>query len=726
MLRPRAAACVLILLAGCIPHVPQQRAATPTPIAVGWGLDSERAGAALEVPAKLRDRVGAECSDRNLVAKDEGAPSPSRLSAVRLEAMRKLDPTGLLLLIEARPAFFSQHDGRYRWSVAVKLTASLRPGVNAEENFNLPALLQFEHEREADALNAVVDDIAQRVGTLLDGLLQEAPVTRAPARGLVYFAMVDRFANGDPGNDGAIDFKDPAAFHGGDLQGVIDHLDWLQSLGVRTLWLSPVFAMRQEKIGAWGAFHGYWTWDLNRVEPRFGDEALLARLGDALHARGMRLVLDLVLNHVGHGAPLLTEHPDWFHHQGDIKDWNDPAQLVNGDVHGLPDLATEREDVYQYLLGASLKWVKVAHADGFRLDAVKHLPASFWARFNADVRKVAGPDFELLGEMLDGDPQVVSRVQREGAFSSMFDFPLHFALIDVFCRGQSAAHLGSVLTSDRLYPAPEELTTLADNHDLPRLMSACGLDLGHSTQALTFLLTARGSPSIIWGTETGQVGDKDPANRASMVFADAPLHRTIAQWTGVRAADPALDHGVPLVLEASRDLFAYLRVLDDQAALFVFNRSAAPWKIPAQEGVAWRDALTGVQQPEAVTAPNSVRVFVTPKASRSFADLAAAARALSQGKAETRKIQFVARGLAAGKDDEVRVVGSGPELGAWRPEAGLRLSAAGASAELPMHGVFEFKLAVKSGAGPWRWQSGENQVLLVKGAAQVELQWGEG
>jgi glycosidase len=717
---------VLIFAAGCIHRPPQQKAATPTPIVVGWALAAERVAAPLDLPEKLRARVGVALSDRNLRVSDERMPSYARLTVRRLEALRNLQPTGLVLLIEAKPTFFSQLDGHYRWSVAVKLTVSTRAGELAEDTFTLPALLQFEHEQEAEALNAVADDIAQRAGTLIDGMLITAPVSRAAKQGLVYFVMVDRFSNGDARNDGKIDLDDPAAFHGGDLQGVIDRLDWLQSLGVRTVWLSPVFAMRQEKIGPWGAFHGYWTWDLTRVEPRFGDEALLGRLSDALHARGMRLVMDLVLNHVGPDAPLLTAKPEWFHHRGDITDWSDAEQLVNGDVHGLPDLATEREDVYQYLLAASLRWVRVAHPDGFRLDAVKHLPLKFWARFNADVRRSAGDDFELLGEMLDGDPQVVARVQREGGFSSMFDFPLHFALIDVFCRSESAARLGAVLTSDRLYPSPGALTTLADNHDLPRLLSACGFDLERATQALAFLLTARGSPSIIWGTEIGQVGDKDPANRASMVFAEAPMHQQIAQWTALREGNEAIEHGASLVLEASRDVFAYLRLVDDQAALFVFNRTASPWKAPAIADVTWREALTGVQQAEAITPPRSVRVFVTARASGSFGALAAEARALSGGRAETRQVRFLARGAPAGSDDDVRVVGSGPELGAWRPEAGLKLSGLAATAALPVHGVFEFKLAVKSGAGPWRWQSGENQVLQVKGPAQVELQWREG
>lgn len=707
----------LLLFTACVPKVAQQRAATQTPLTIGWALESDRSAAPVPAPEKLTARVAAALEERNLVAKDVGTIDGPRLTARRLEALRQADPSGWVLLVEARASFFSQLEGRYRWTVAVKLTASSKPGEVIEDAFSVPAVLQFEHEREPQALAAVAADIAQRAGTLLDGLLLAAPApaaTRSGPAGLVYFVMVDRFANGDVSNDTAVDLADPAAFHGGDLQGVIDRLDWLQALGVQTVWLSPVFAMRPDKYGPYGAFHGYWTWDLTQVEPRFGDEAVLTKLSDALHERGMRLVMDLVLNHVGPDAPLVKQQPSWFHTKGGITDWNDPDQLVNGDVHGLPDLATEREDVYRYLLDATLKWVRVAKPDGFRLDAVKHLPLSFWARFNRDVRKATRPNFELLGEMLDGDPQVVARVQREGGFTTMFDFPLYFAIVDVFCKGQSAARLGAMLTSDRLYPSPGALTTLVDNHDLPRLMTQCGNDVEKASQAISFLLTARGVPSIIWGTEIGQVGEKDPLNRASMQFSEAPMKAEISKWTGVRAANPALAFGSSLVLEATRDVFACLRLVDDHAALFVFNRSDVAWKAPPTPG-EWSEPLT--------VAAHSLKVF---RGTGGFHALAARARALAQGQAATREVRFIARGTD--NEEEVRVVGSGPELGAWKPEAGLKLVRSRGTARLPLDGIFEFKLAVKSGAGPWRWQAGDNHVLQVTpGAAQqVELHWSQG
>ena len=121
-------------------------------------------------------------------------------------------------------------------------------------------------------------------------LLVSGCATSSSPRG-IYFVMVDRFADGDVKNDGDANPEDPQAFHGGDLQGVIDHLDWVQALGFDTVWLSPIFKMRTEKWHGYGAFHGYWTWDLNALEPRFGDELLLTRLRRELDRR----VADLAL-----------------------------------------------------------------------------------------------------------------------------------------------------------------------------------------------------------------------------------------------------------------------------------------------------------------------------------------------------------------------------------------------------------------------------------------------
>ena len=546
-----------------------------------------------------------------------------------------------------------------------------------------------------------------------------------PAPESVYFVMVDRFANGDPKNDGEIDLEDPQAFHGGDLQGVLDRLDHIQSLGVSTVWLSPVFAMRTEKFHEYGAYHGYWTYDFGKVEPRFGDEALLKKLSDELHRRGMKLMLDLVLNHVGPDAPLTREKPEWFHGQGAITDWNDPEQLHTRDVFGLPDLAQEREDVYAFLLGHSTRWIDAVEPDGFRLDAARHVPVSFWARFTRDATKHAGPAFRLYGEMYDGDAVGLSRTLRDAGFDAVFDFPLYFAINDVFCKDLPPARLASTLTQDRLYRDASRLVTFVDNHDLPRVMSACGGDASRVAQALAFQLTARGIPSLTYGTEVGLAGAKEPENRADMVFdSKHSLATHIRRLLRLRRDHPVFAEGETRLVALTDDLFAHARVSRDAAALIAVNRGAeeASVALPADLAGPATDALTGESLGASAVPvpPRSVRIALLFPSGGTKASLAAAApRTLPTG--------FVATGVPAGKGATVRVAGSAPELGSWDPAKGkvLRRRADGAFVgEVPLAaGAYEWKLVVLSKDGTPVWESGPNRAALIERAGEIEATW---
>ncbi len=246
----------------------------------------------------------------------------------------------------------------------------------------------------------------------------------APEADLVYLVMVDRFANGDHGNDVGIDLSDPHGWHGGDLRGVLDRLDHLEALGVKTVWLTPVTAARDEKVGEWGAFHGYWLSDPRRMNPRFGTIADLRALSDALHARGMRLVVDMVWNHTDYDAPVRQSHPEWFHTLGDIQDWDDPLQRVRGDVHGLPDLAQENPKVREWLRGSATAWVDRAGLDGLRIDAVGHMPRSFLAHMNreldAHARKRGNPEgVWTLAEDFTGDPLALAETVEKTLSSTL-------------------------------------------------------------------------------------------------------------------------------------------------------------------------------------------------------------------------------------------------------------------------------------------------------------------
>jgi hypothetical protein len=359
---------LLVVLAGlsaCLPRVPRQRLVERATIAVGYIVDPGYAGSPFAPPEALKARIKAELDAHNLEVVEVPLEvlAGQRLTDARFEALRRAaGDAPFVLLVEQRVHFFSQLDGRYRWEVATALSAARADGASARDPFEIPVILMYDHEKEREAIASAASDIATRVGVLMDGLLAgtpgSAPAASASARPAgIYFVMVDRFDNGDRSNDGAIDPNDPHAFHGGDLAGLIGRLDWIRSLGFDTVWLSPISKMRTEPWHGYGAFHGYWTYELGALEPRFGDELLLARLRSELDRRGMKLVLDLVLNHVGPDAPLVKQKPEWFHGRGGVTNWHDPEQLVMHDVHGLPDLATEKPEVFAYLLDGARRWL---------------------------------------------------------------------------------------------------------------------------------------------------------------------------------------------------------------------------------------------------------------------------------------------------------------------------------------------------------------------------------
>jgi glycosidase len=758
----------MVMAAGClhtskVVHLPEK-----TPVAVAFVLDGEHDSAVSDVPEALKTKVLEQLATRNLDAKVLPFDSYAKLFEPVRDTQRRLAKLAnggapLVLLVETKAVFFSQLNGRYRWMIYARLTAGKRDGAVAPLTVSMDqsAFVDFQHEKEREAVTIVAQAVADRVGAVLDDFLggegaakpaapASTPEAATPAaaptsdarQSAIYFVMVDRFANGDPKNDGAVDLKDPAAFHGGDLQGVLDHLDDLKAMGVGTIWLSPVFQMRTEKFFGHGAFHGYWTEDLTRVEPRFGDVALLSRLSAELHRRGMRLMLDVVLNHVAMDAPLTKEKPEWFHRQGALANWNDPVELVNRDVHGLPDLAQERDDVYAYLLQASLRWVEEVRPDGFRLDAVKHVPLGFWARYNDAVREKAGPQFLMLGEMLDGDAATLARTQRDGKFGAMFDFPLYFALVDVFCRDQSPMKIGAALSGDRTYADPDSLVTLLDNHDLPRVATDCGGDLDKVRRALTVQLTSRGVPALTWGTEAALQGAKEPENRGDMRFDLQPLRAHVAKLLQLRREHQALWSGAPRMLVAQDQLFAYVRIASGEAVVVAVNQGPEPAMVglPADLPGNVLDLLKNqaVAGRKLEVPGKSVRVaLITPEANGGFAQVAERAQAQWRRGEEKRAVEIEASGAPAQPGDSLLLVGAAPEMGSWKPEKGLAVekgpsAAPGtglARASLPVGGVYDFKMVVRKAGGETVWQDGGNQSVVVgegAGPVRAKVAWAAG
>lgn len=597
----------------------------------------------------------------------------------------------------------------------------------------------------------------------------EAPAAEVPSRSdLLYMIMVDRFADGDEWNNLAYDKGDPQGWHGGDLAGVHQRIDHLEELGVGAVWLSPIFATRQDPFHGWGGFHGYWTWSLDAVEERFGSTEVAVALADELHRRGMRLILDMVYNHVGMDAPLLQERPDWFHPDRSIEDWQDPEQVRDGWVHGLPDLDQDNPEVRAWLTERTLHWVRTLNADGIRIDAVRHMPPDFVRGLVADVEAEVGRELWVVGEDFSGDPVVLAKTLEETGVDAVFDFPLHYALVDVFCEGAPVGRLASTLSLDRLYADPnEQLVGFLDNHDLPRVASRCaaaGRGPVELHQALAVLMSMRGRPSITWGTELPLFGAEEPDNRADYDWGrEAELGGTIAEFAESRRTRPSLRAGEDWIFHlGGEDTLGLARITPEEVAVIVVNRGEeqATVRLPERlrrgatlktfhevvgdEGPFLRhrhvEPPPEGQRPRArhfTLFADSVMVgFLRPDRPEGFASL------LEELRAEKAALRpFVVeilgpRATVEGAQEVVLppgegplvLVGAGPELGHWDPSAGVPVDVQpdgglrNSGTELPAWTVAEFKVVRRTAEGDI-WQEGPNiHAHVGTGGVFVQLQ----
>jgi len=398
---------------------------------------------------------------------------------------------------------------------------------------------------EADPL----DGVATRVGDWRDEI--------------IYQIVVDRFENGDPGNDSAdgfpVDDGSLARFQGGDWAGIEQRLGYLERLGATALWISPVVANTPPNDQQDG-YHGYWPADFTSVNPRFGSLDDLQRLVRSAHARDIKVIIDVVANHAGRvfyydldrdgqPAPNEIEPPysetayqdvaiEWlvppppvvidgeitelelgdFHRFGNISNGGDQRQKERGDfVSGLRDLATGNERVMRAMVDTMVYWVELTDIDGIRLDAVPHVPHEFWFRYADELRAQLAERgkerFLLLGEVFNADPAVLAEYTDRGGLDSVFDFTFKRRLIDEFLLdGRPAERAARAMTEARdeypnwVHPGGVELTpwqarvAFADNHDMRRLRGELD-DLAAAKLAMTATFTTGGIPAVYYGTE---------------------------------------------------------------------------------------------------------------------------------------------------------------------------------------------------------------------------------
>ena len=295
-------------------------------------------------------------------------------------------------------------------------------------------------------------------------------------------------------------------------------------MGFTTIWLTPI--VKNEPKG----YHGYWTEDFYDVEEHFGTLDEFKNLVQEAHERDIKVILDLVVNHTGYEHPWLNEpdKQDWFHEAKEISNWNNQAEVEEGQLFGLPDLAQENPEVKEYLLDMAKWWIKETDIDGYRLDTVKHVPKWFWEEFSKEVKSVK-ENFFLIGEVWHDDSTYIADYAETG-IDSFVDYSFYNEASRIFSKpGQSIGRFlhGVWKRNSALYENPYLLGNFIDNHDNKRFTRlAIENEQDPTTRlrsALTYMYTAPGIPIIYYGTEIALDGSDDPDNRRLMEFKDHEL-----------------------------------------------------------------------------------------------------------------------------------------------------------------------------------------------------------
>lgn len=501
-----------------------------------------------------------------------------------------------------------------------------------------------------------------------DGIMPDA----FSSEDVLYLIMPDRFADGNSDNNTlkelnfpvSVDRNDPNARHGGDLKGIENNLNYIESLGVTAIWLNPV--LENDMPG--GAYHGYATTDYYRVDPRFGTNDEYRNLIAESHKRGIKVVMDMIFNHSGSSHPWIDDLPskDWLNYpDGDkltnfsLSTINDPyasdydrTRSVKGwFVPSMPDLNQENPHMMRYLIQNSIWWIEYSKIDGIRMDTYPYADMAPMAQWIADVQKEY-PGYNIVGEAWYGDVagtaywQRGSRLNKQGDpnLPTVMDFPTMIIATQAFHEntleyGQGLNKIYNRLSLDYLYENPKNVLTFLDNHDTDRFLLTEPQNLGSWKQGVAFLLTTRGIPQIYYGTELLMHGDKkktdgdvrkdvpggfpgDTINAFSKEGRTALQNEAIdflskvATW---RKGNKVISEGTLKHFMPENGMYVYERRLGDKRAVVIMNGTdrqlsvdMSIYKEILPTGSTLKDVITGEEftiTPEIHFAPRALYIL---------------------------------------------------------------------------------------------------------------------
>lgn len=469
------------------------------------------------------------------------------------------------------------------------------------------------------------------------------------ARDAIYLVTPDRFANGDPSNDSVAGMTEtanranPNGRHGGDIAGIRQHLDYIAGMGFTQLWPTPMLENNQPQY----SYHGYAITDLYRTDPRMGSNEDFQALSREAKAKGIGIVMDIVLNHIGSKHWWMRDLPakDWINHGAKFAPTNhrrttiqdphaapaDRAGFTDGwFVDAMPDLNQRNPHLARYLIQNTLWWIEYAGLSGIREDTFGYADAQFLSDW-AKAVLTEYPDFAMVGEEWSINPAVVAHWQRgkQNAsghvphMPSMMDFPIHIALRNALVQpeGWETGWIGlyEMLANDFVYPDPDALVVFAENHDTPRLLAHVDGNLARWQLGMAYLATVRGTPQFYYGSEVLLRGPKerddgqlradmpggwagDPANAFSgngLGDAQQSAQRYIRALFNWRKRTPVLHDGALTHFAPVDGVYVYVRHRGGAAVMVMLNKHDAPRTVALErfdaflKGRRARLALTG-------------------------------------------------------------------------------------------------------------------------------------
>ena len=466
------------------------------------------------------------------------------------------------------------------------------------------------------------------------------------SREVLYFVLIDRFADGDPSNNRGVDRGNPGGWHGGDLKGLTQQLDELKDLGVTALWINPVQQQQARGMPAQAAgvpsfthegFHGYWMHDFEAMDPHFGSVDDLKNLVDEGKKRGIKVLLDVVLNHTGYTSSYTGRKTaageSWLR----VGEGNCEVDPITCAVGGLPDLKTEIPEVRDHLINANIALARKTGVAGFRIDTYKHVTSEFWLEHRKRTRAELGPDFFLLAEYWGGTAQSLDGFFQRDEVDSGFDFSFKGSCEAwVQGRGRTVAY-GAYLRSRHSVRPGYVLAHYLSTHDEPMMLGNLGGDRARFRVCAALQMASLGMPVIYYGEEVARGGHEWPMNRNDMpwgardilpgkgIVRDEGLRDFYKLLLRVRKEHPALTQGNYTLLTQPQDAalaFARRDAASGDQVLVIANREdkavavdiAVPTDWPARPA---RDHLSGESVNAAEgrikleMAPKSVRIITT-------------------------------------------------------------------------------------------------------------------